>query len=79
LRSGAYKAARAVLDGGPDLDRIAGGPSSDTIYAQDGERDLISCGGNEDAVYYVAGTDSVMNPDNCERRIKRPAPKRGAF
>jgi serralysin len=62
-----------TLDGGPGLDTMEGGASPDTIYAQDGEIDEISCGGNKDTVYHDAGVD-VVDPATCERRITQPAP-----
>ena len=73
LDGAGFKETRAIFDGGPGLDRINGGSSLDTIYAQDGERDVVSCGGNKDTVYFDGGVDSV-NPTTCERRITQPAP-----
>jgi serralysin len=69
-----YRGTRTTLDGGPGLDTIKGAGSVDTIYAQDGERDEISCGGDKDTVYFDKGIDSV-NSVNCERRITQPAPQ----
>jgi Ca2+-binding RTX toxin-like protein len=66
-----YKGTRTILDGGPGLDTIEGAGSVDTIYAQDGEQDEISCGGDKDTVYFDKGIDSV-NSINCERRISEP-------
>lgn len=67
----AFNETRTVLNGGPGLDTITGNVSADTVYAQDGERDEISCGGNKDTVYFDAGID-VVNPATCERRISEP-------
>jgi len=33
-------------------------------------KDNVSCGGNEDTVYFDKGVDSV-NPANCENRVGR--------
>jgi len=61
-----------VMRGGLGTDVIrSSGSAADTIYAQDGERDEISCGAKTDTVYFDAGIDSV-NPANCERRISEP-------
>jgi Ca2+-binding RTX toxin-like protein len=60
-----------VLNGGGGLDLLRGSYSRDTIYAQDGEEDNISCGGGNDTVYFDEGLDSV-NPLNCEHRISTP-------
>ena len=61
-----------VMRGGLGTDEINSvGRVADTIYAQDGERDEVSCGGKTDTVYYDAGTD-VVNAVNCERRISEP-------
>jgi hypothetical protein len=58
-----------VLRGGRGRDRIEGGPAPDTIYAHDGERDVVSCGtypGSdvERDVAYVDRRDAVR--DDCE-------------
>ena len=45
---------------------LSGGSSLNTIYAEDGERDVIGCGG-EDTVYFDQGIDEV-NRLNCENR-----------
>jgi Ca2+-binding RTX toxin-like protein len=51
-----------VLTGGSGADVLVGGVGSDTIYAVDGERDIIDCGkGNDRAV-----VDSVDVVKNCE-------------
>ena len=61
-----------VMSGGTGIDVISSqGRVSDTIYAQDGERDEISCGPKTDKVYYDEGIDSV-NVGNCERRVAKP-------
>jgi Ca2+-binding RTX toxin-like protein len=61
-----------VMSGGTGTDVISSqGRVADTIYAQDGERDEISCGPKTDKVYYDAGIDSV-DSGNCERRIAQP-------
>jgi Ca2+-binding RTX toxin-like protein len=54
-----YKDTRTTLDGGPGFDTITGDRSVDTVYAQDRERDEITCGGNEDTVYFDQGIDVV--------------------
>jgi Ca2+-binding RTX toxin-like protein len=55
-----------VMRGGAGTDVISSiGRATDTIYAQDGERDEISCGPKTDTVYYDEGIDSV-NLSNCE-------------
>jgi hypothetical protein len=43
----------------------------DTIYVQDGARDTVACGPEEDTVYFDKGVDSV-NPVTCENRISEP-------
>lgn len=61
-----------VMSGGTGTDVISSqGLVTDTIYAQDGERDEISCGAKTDTVYYDKGIDAV-NSSNCERRIAQP-------
>lgn len=66
-----YRGSR-VMSGGTGTDVISSqGRVLNTIYAQDGERDEISCGPKTDKVYYDEGMDSV-NCDNCERRIAKP-------
>jgi hypothetical protein len=65
LLTALYTRTKTVLKGGPGLDLIRGDVSADTIYAQDGEKDTISCGGGTDTVYFDRGIDSV-NPVNCE-------------
>jgi Ca2+-binding RTX toxin-like protein len=63
-----------LIDGGSGTDTISSaGKATDTIYAQDGERDVISCGPKTDTVYYDGGIDSV-NPVSCERRFTQPPP-----
>jgi Ca2+-binding RTX toxin-like protein len=71
LEAGGFDSTPTTLDGGAGLDRIFGSGSPDTVFAQDGERDTVTCGGNRDIVYFDAGIDSV-NPANCERRISTP-------
>ncbi len=67
--SHAHGRSERILIGGPGTDRILSNKfADDTIYAEDGERDVISCGGGEDTVYFDKGIDSV-NPLNCENRI----------
>ncbi len=62
-------AAPRTLTGGSGNDHIVSTERyDDTIYARDGERDRISCGGGEDTVYFDKGIDEV-NPINCEHRI----------
>jgi Ca2+-binding RTX toxin-like protein len=58
-----------TMRGGPGFDRITSeGVVKDTIYARDGEKDNIKCGGGIDTVYFDEGIDS---PDlsTCENRI----------
>lgn len=58
-----------TMSGGPGTDQISSeGFVKDTIYAQDGEKDNINCGGGIDIVYFDAGIDSA-NPETCENRI----------
>jgi Ca2+-binding RTX toxin-like protein len=67
------RAGPRIIDGGPGNDYIDSGQTEDTIYAQDGERDEIRCGGKTDTVYYDAGIDAV-NLAACENRITQPPP-----
>jgi Ca2+-binding RTX toxin-like protein len=60
-----------ILNGGGGFDLLRGSYSKDTIYAQDGEEDNISCASGTDTVYFDEGVDSV-NPLNCEHRISTP-------
>jgi Tol biopolymer transport system component len=56
-----------ILVGGPGHDHLDGGNGGDTIYAQDGERDWITCGKpayNRRAVVYADQYD-VVSP-SCE-------------
>jgi Ca2+-binding RTX toxin-like protein len=56
-----------TMRGGLGTDRISSeGFVKDTIYAQDGEKDNINCGGGVDTVYFDSGIDSVKA---CENRI----------
>jgi Ca2+-binding RTX toxin-like protein len=78
-----------TITGGPGRDRISGdlrsggcGPvwcdlpfGNDTIYAQDGEVDSISCGYGQDTVYADA-VDVVAG--DCEQVIRGAAPAPGA-
>ena len=54
-----------ILIGGPGQDHLDGGGGGDTIYAQDGERDWITCGtpayNRRDRVY--ADKLDVVAPD----------------
>ena len=40
---GTYSETHTVVNGGTGLDTIRGASSSDTIYAQDGEKDDTAC------------------------------------
>lgn len=63
------------LWGGPGRDELNGGTGNDTIYARDGERDVVRCGENLihehdlDTVY----ADRVDSLHECERRVVRGA------
>src|SRR5215217_1580796 len=59
------------LDGGKGLDTLRGGSGSDTLYTQDGKEDQISCGGDNDTVYYDQGFDSFTF-DDCETKRTTP-------
>ena len=62
-----------TIIGGPGKDQIKSPDynlTSDTIYADDGERDTISCGGGDDTVYYDRRIDSVNTAD-CENLIRK--------
>ncbi len=53
----------------PGRSTVKGGPGNDDIFADDGLRDIISCGsGTEDEATFDKGLDSV---DNCETRTPR--------
>jgi Ca2+-binding RTX toxin-like protein len=57
------------MTGGSGTDQISSeGYVKDTIYAQDGEKDTIDCGGGIDTVHFDAEKDSA-NPRTCENRI----------
>jgi Ca2+-binding RTX toxin-like protein len=60
-----------VIRGSQRRDHLEGYPGSDTLYAQDGKADRISCGDGNDTVYYDEGLDSFTF-DDCETRIKTP-------
>ena len=62
---GTYSETHTVVNGGTGLDTIRGASSSDTIYAQDGEKDDTACGAGDDTVFFDEGIDGV-NPVNCE-------------
>jgi Ca2+-binding RTX toxin-like protein len=65
---------RDELTGGPGKDELDGGAGSDTIYAADGERDLVICGkGKHD----LAIVDRRDRRRGCER-IRRAAPATSA-
>jgi Ca2+-binding RTX toxin-like protein len=70
---GAYAfGGKRLIRGGPGEDRItSAGKAVDTIYVQDGVRDTVACGPEEDTVYFDKGVDSV-NPVTCEKRISEP-------
>jgi hypothetical protein len=55
-------AGNDVITGGSGADRLNGGAGSDTIFAADGERDVIDCGAGADRVV-VDSTDKTVN---CE-------------
>lgn len=58
-----------TMSGGPGTDRITSeGYVKDTIYAQDGEKDNINCGGGFDIVYFDEGID-FASTKTCENRI----------
>ncbi|HEX6710278.1 MAG TPA: calcium-binding protein [Rubrobacter sp.] len=58
-----------TMSGGPGTDQISSeGFVKDTIYAQDGEKDFINCGGGIDVVYFDTGIDSA-SVKTCENRI----------
>jgi Ca2+-binding RTX toxin-like protein len=60
-----------TISGGRGRDNISSnGTADDTIYAADGARDTITCGGGYDTVYFDRGIDSI-NRSNCEKRIGR--------
>ena len=50
----------------PGVDIISAGPQGDHIEAIDRHRDIIHCGGGDDAVWFDVGLD-VVSP-NCERK-----------
>jgi Ca2+-binding RTX toxin-like protein len=52
-----------VITGGAGADKIFGGLGSDTIYAADGERDVIDCGDGRDRA--IVDSVDVVNK-NCE-------------
>jgi Ca2+-binding RTX toxin-like protein len=56
-------AGNDFLNGGAGPDVLNGGPGDDTIFAKDGERDVISCGPGLDT--YVADPTDVVAAD-CE-------------
>jgi hypothetical protein len=47
----------------PGIDVVNGGANSDEIFAQDGNVDVINCGGGQDIAHIDAGIDRVRN---CE-------------
>jgi hypothetical protein len=51
-----------VITGGPGADRLLGDVGSDTIYAADGERDVVDCGAGRDRVV----ADPFDRVSNCE-------------
>jgi hypothetical protein len=65
------KGKPTTLRGGSGTDELRGDFRDGTIYAQDGERDIISCGGGTDTVYFDKGIDSI-SPIGCEKRISGP-------
>lgn len=50
----------------PGVDIVSAGAGGDHVEAIDRRRDVIDCGGGEDAVWFDEGLD-VVSP-NCERR-----------
>jgi hypothetical protein len=65
-------AARFDTPGSEDLS--SGGRGNDTIFAQDGNKDVIDCGkGKRDTVFFDEGLDTIKN---CE--IKNPTTVSGA-
>ena len=59
-----------IITGGAGADHLNGGPGSDTIYAADGERDIIDCGPGRDRVV----ADDVDKTVNCEVVVPPPTP-----
>lgn len=62
------------LRGGPGEDTISGGAGDDTVYAQDGEKDEVDCGGDRhagDTAHVDEGLDVVSN---CEEQNPTTAP-----
>jgi hypothetical protein len=51
-----------IITGGAGSDTLDGGPGSDTIYAADGERDVVDCGPGPDRVV----ADDIDRVTNCE-------------
>jgi Ca2+-binding RTX toxin-like protein len=53
----------------PGEDTVLGGSGNDKVYADDGLRDVINCGGGKkDRVTYDKGLDTVTK---CERKVAR--------
>jgi Ca2+-binding RTX toxin-like protein len=58
-----------TISGGSGEDDVRGGDGSDTLYTQeDGSADRISCGDDDDTVYYDEGLDSFTF-DDCETKL----------
>lgn len=60
-------AGRDRLSGGAGADNLVGGPGADRIRADDGERDVVTCGRGEDRVRADRG-DTVRGCERVRRR-----------
>ncbi len=56
----------------PGTDTINGHAGQDTIYAQDGFKDIITCGDDADTVYLDPQLDEVGG--DCETQLSEPEP-----
>lgn len=66
-----------IVDAGPGADRITPGPGADRVKAgpgrdwitlgNDGDRDVVRCGGGSDMVVYTGVTDPADRLHGCEQ------------
>ena len=57
-----------LIDGGPGRDRIFGGKGDDSIYARDGERDVVRCSSGKEDRVIADRRDRVAK--SCESVVK---------
>lgn len=62
-----------VLVAGKGRDKLSGGPGADRLYAQDGVRDVLTCGAGRDTVHADV-VDAVSSDCELGRPVRPPPP-----